>query len=72
VADLLQSVNERIRIVRVHDFLSPERVERTIEQHLAIVEALILEDLARRRSGSTVTSTSRWPWSKTAARPWPG
>jgi DNA-binding GntR family transcriptional regulator len=45
LADQLQGINERIRIVRVHDFLSPERVERTIEQHLGIVEALILHDL---------------------------
>ena len=44
LADQLQSVNERIRIVRVQDFLTPERVERTIEQHLGIVEALILGD----------------------------
>jgi DNA-binding GntR family transcriptional regulator len=51
LADQLQMVNERIRIVRVHDFLTPERVERTIEQHLSIVEALILGDLeeAQRR-----------------------
>jgi DNA-binding GntR family transcriptional regulator len=51
LAELLQSVNERIRIVRVHDFLTPERVERTIEQHLGIVEALILGDVdeAQRR-----------------------
>jgi len=45
LAEHLQTINERIRVVRVHDFLSPERVERTIEQHLGIVEALILGDL---------------------------
>ena len=44
LAEQLQSINERIRVVRVHDFLSPERVERTVEQHLGIVEALILGD----------------------------
>ena len=33
----------------MHDFLSPERVERTIEQHLAIVEA------APRSATSTTT-----------------
>lgn len=54
LTELLQSVNERIRIVRVHDFLSAERVERTIEQHLSIVEALIerdLEETERRLGG---------------------
>ncbi|MGZ4695681.1 MAG: GntR family transcriptional regulator [Acidimicrobiales bacterium] len=45
LAEQLQVVNERIRIVRVHDFLSPERVERTVEQHIGIVEALIPGDV---------------------------
>ncbi len=43
---LLQGINERIRLVRIYDFLTPERVQRTVEQHLAIVDAVIDRDLA--------------------------
>jgi len=45
LADLLRMVNERIRMVRMHDFLTEERVRRTISQHLEIIEAVLLGDL---------------------------
>lgn len=45
VADLLVGVNERIRIVRVHDFLTDGRIDATVGEHLAILEALIDDDL---------------------------
>jgi DNA-binding GntR family transcriptional regulator len=45
LADLLRMVNERIRVVRMHDFLTEERVRRTIAQHLEIVEAVLAGDL---------------------------
>lgn len=45
LVDMLRIVNERIRVVRMHDFLTAERVERTIGQHLGIVEAVLLDDL---------------------------
>ena len=45
LADLLRMVNERIRMVRMHDFLTEERVLRTISQHLEIVEAVLVGDL---------------------------
>jgi DNA-binding GntR family transcriptional regulator len=45
LADLLRVVNERIRVVRMHDFLTGERVRRTITQHLEIVEAVLVRDL---------------------------
>ncbi len=45
LADLLRMVNERIRMVRMHDFLTEERVRRTISQHLEIVEAVLVGDL---------------------------
>ena len=45
LADLLRVVNERIRVVRMHDFLTGERVRRTITQHLEIVEAVLDHDL---------------------------
>jgi DNA-binding GntR family transcriptional regulator len=45
LADLLRVVNERIRVVRMHDFLTAERVEQTVAQHLGILEAVIVGDL---------------------------
>ena len=42
---LLRQVNERIRFVRMHDFLTADRVSKTITEHLGIVEAL-LDDVA--------------------------
>ncbi len=49
LVDVLVSVNERIRPVRMHDFVTGERVEATIEQHLGIVEALLDGDTAAAR-----------------------
>lgn len=45
LADMLRTVNERIRVVRMHDFLSPDRVQRTADQHVGIVEAVLVGDL---------------------------
>ena len=45
LADLLRVVNERIRVVRMHDFLTGERVERTVVQHVEILEAVLAGDL---------------------------
>lgn len=42
---LLAVVNERIRAVRMHDFLTGERIDRTITQHLGIAEAVLAGDL---------------------------
>lgn len=44
LVEQLHAVNERIRVVRMQDFLSPERIELTVEQHVAIVEALLRDD----------------------------
>ncbi|HEX3801862.1 MAG TPA: GntR family transcriptional regulator [Solirubrobacteraceae bacterium] len=41
VARHLHLVNERIRVVRMQDFLDTERIEITIRQHLTILEALL-------------------------------
>lgn len=41
LADFLRQVNERIRVVRTTDFLSPDRIGQTIEEHLAIVDAVL-------------------------------
>lgn len=44
LADLLRSVNARIRVIRVHDFLSDDRITQTISEHLAITEAVMAND----------------------------
>jgi DNA-binding GntR family transcriptional regulator len=45
IVDLLRQVNERIRIVRMQDFLDGERIRQTITEHLGIVEAVLDDDL---------------------------
>ena len=56
---LLQGINERIRLVRIYDFLTPERVQLTVEQHLGIVEAVLDRDLelAERRLSSHLSES---------------
>ena len=44
VARHLQLVNERIRVVRMQEFLDTERIEKTIRQHLSIVNAVLADD----------------------------
>lgn len=44
VARHLHLVNERIRVVRMQDFLDVERITSTITQHLAILDALMAGD----------------------------
>jgi DNA-binding GntR family transcriptional regulator len=41
LADELRSVGERIRPVRSHDFVVPGRIEATVTQHLAILQAVL-------------------------------
>jgi DNA-binding GntR family transcriptional regulator len=41
LAEMLSSVNERIRVVRVHDFLTEERIRATVEEHLGILDGLL-------------------------------
>jgi DNA-binding GntR family transcriptional regulator len=41
LAEMLASVNERIRVVRVHDFLTEERIKATVEEHLGIIDGLL-------------------------------
>jgi DNA-binding GntR family transcriptional regulator len=42
----LRKVNERIRIVRMQDFLTVDRIAQTVDQHLGILDPLIHGDLA--------------------------
>ena len=36
----LRDINERIRVIRIHDFTTVDRIETTIEEHLEILDAL--------------------------------
>ena len=46
LAEILGRVSERIRIVRIQDFLSAHRIRKTVTEHLSIVDALIEGDRA--------------------------
>jgi DNA-binding GntR family transcriptional regulator len=41
LVEVLRQVNERIRLVRMQDFLTAERITATITDHLAIVDAVL-------------------------------
>jgi DNA-binding GntR family transcriptional regulator len=43
--DFLRQINERIRLVRMHDFLVQPRIEATIAEHLNIVELVLVDDI---------------------------
>jgi DNA-binding GntR family transcriptional regulator len=45
LTDMLRQVNARIRLVRMQDFLTLDRVRDTIAEHLGIVEAVLLGDI---------------------------
>lgn len=45
LVEQLHKVNERIRIVRMQDFLTAERVQLTITQHVAVLDALLDADV---------------------------
>lgn len=43
--DFLRQVNERIRLVRMHDFLVQPRITTTIAEHLNLVELVLAHDI---------------------------
>jgi DNA-binding GntR family transcriptional regulator len=45
LVDILRRVNERIRVVRMRDFLTSERISKTIAEHLGVVIAVLDGDL---------------------------
>lgn len=45
IAETLEDVNARIRHIRMYDFLSAERIEISIVEHLGITDAVIAGDL---------------------------
>ncbi|SFK17851.1 GntR family transcriptional regulator [Cellulomonas sp. KH9] len=46
LTDALVTVNQKIRAVRMHDFVEDERVTATIEEHLEILDLVLAERLA--------------------------
>jgi len=44
LSETLETVNARIRPVRMYDFLSEDRIATSIQEHLAIVDAALDED----------------------------
>jgi DNA-binding GntR family transcriptional regulator len=47
LVDLLRSINARIRVVRIHDFLTDDRIELTIAEHLQMLGAVMADDPAQ-------------------------
>jgi DNA-binding GntR family transcriptional regulator len=45
LAEMVETINVRIRPVRTYDFLTEDRIETSIEEHLGIVAALLDEDI---------------------------
>lgn len=45
IAQLLESVNMRIRTVRIFDFLTADRIRTSIDEHLAILDALLADNI---------------------------
>lgn len=46
ITDTLVTVNARIRPVRMYDFLTADRITLSISEHLGILEAVLIDDLA--------------------------
>ena len=51
--DFLRQVNERIRLVRMHDFLQQPRIEATIAEHLNLVELVLVGDIVAAEAAFT-------------------
>ena len=51
--DMLRQVNERIRLVRMHDFLIRQRIEATIAEHLNLVELVLAGDIVNAEAAFT-------------------
>lgn len=70
----LDNVNRRIRLVRMHDFVTPERVVATIAEHLQIVDLLLDDELAAGRDalhehvGASFEVVEKWAIRALSAR----
>lgn len=45
ITEMLETVNARIRPVRMYDFLTVDRVTLSIDEHLGILESVLVDDL---------------------------
>ncbi|MBJ7331656.1 MAG: GntR family transcriptional regulator [Solirubrobacteraceae bacterium] len=45
-ARYLRDINERIRVLRIHDFVTADRIEATVSEHLEIAEAVCAGEIA--------------------------
>ena len=45
LAEMLRQVNDRIRLVRMHDFLTQERIDVTVAEHIEIAELVLSGDI---------------------------
>jgi DNA-binding GntR family transcriptional regulator len=70
LAEAIGSVNARIRLVRVRDFLDEDRVRATVIEHLAIVTAVRAGDSggAARLMSAHIRSSRRYVMSATRSR----
>jgi DNA-binding GntR family transcriptional regulator len=51
--EFLRQVNQRIRLVRMHDFLLEPRIEATIAEHLNLVELVLAGDIVAAEAACT-------------------
>lgn len=49
LADALVNVNARVRPVRMFDYLTPDRMRATIDEHIEVAELVLADDLPRAR-----------------------
>ena len=45
LVDMLRQVNDRIRLVRMHDFITQERIDATIAEHLELADLVLAGDI---------------------------
>lgn len=53
LVDMLRQVNDRIRIVRMQDFLTQERIDDTIAEHRTIAELVLAGDIVSAEASFT-------------------
>ena len=56
---MLGDLNDRIRILRMHDFTTDDRIASTITEHLEILGCVLSRDPTRRRRSCARTCSAR-------------
>jgi DNA-binding GntR family transcriptional regulator len=54
---LLRNINHRLHVLRIRDFVAPERVRRTFDQHASILRSLLDRDT---RTAQAMLSAHIW------------